>query len=47
MTARERARYVHWWVKHSGLTPHELRRIATGIWSDRDVDETSRAPTSR
>ena len=41
MTASERKRYVYWWLKQSGLTPRELRRIATGIWSDRVFDETS------
>ncbi len=38
MTVRERQRYVRWWLDHSGLTPRELRRVATGIWSDRLVD---------
>jgi hypothetical protein len=46
MTERERKRYVHWWLRQSGLTARELRRIATGIWSDRVAGETSSARTS-
>jgi hypothetical protein len=47
MTARERELYVRWWVKQSGLTPVELRRIATAIWSDRVVDETSSSSSDK
>jgi hypothetical protein len=39
MTAAERQRYVDWWTKHSGLTPRQLRQIATAIWTDRLLDE--------
>jgi hypothetical protein len=39
MTAAERQRYVYWWVRHSGLTARQLRQIATGIWSDRLLDD--------
>ena len=39
MTAAERQRYVHWWVRHSGLTQRQLRQIATAIWTDRLLDE--------
>ena len=31
----ERERYVRWWINCSGLTKDELRRLATGMWSDR------------
>lgn len=41
MTAAERQRYVNWWVKHSGLTPRQLRQIATGIWTDRVLDDVT------
>jgi hypothetical protein len=41
MTAAERQRYVNWWVKHSALTPHQLRQIATGIWTDRLLDDVT------
>ena len=41
MTAAERQRYVNWWVKHSGLTPRQLRQIATAIWTDRLLDEVT------
>jgi len=34
MTPSEREQYVRWWKERSGLKPQELRRIATGIWSD-------------
>jgi hypothetical protein len=39
MTAAERQRYIHWWVRHSGLTPRQLRQIATAIWTDRLLEE--------
>ena len=39
LSPRERERYVRWWREYSGLTSDELRRIATGIWSDRLLDE--------
>jgi hypothetical protein len=35
MSPMERARYVRWWKEESGLTPHELRDIATTVWADR------------
>jgi hypothetical protein len=38
MTLNERERYVRWWVERSGLTSHQLRQIATGIWSDRVLE---------
>jgi len=41
MTAAERQRYVHWWVRHSGLTTRQLRQIATAIWTDRLLDEST------
>jgi hypothetical protein len=41
MTAVERQRYVDWWVRHSGLTPRQIRQIATAIWTDRLLDEAT------
>jgi hypothetical protein len=40
MTTDERHSYVRWWIERSGLTPAQIREIATGIWSDRLVDVT-------
>jgi hypothetical protein len=40
MTTEERHCYVRWWIERSGLTPAQVREIATGIWSDRLVDGT-------
>ncbi len=38
----ERERYRRWWVKRSGLEPHELTEIAEMIWpSLRAVDAIS------
>lgn len=39
MTVLERERYVRWWIERSGLTARQLRQIATGIWSDRVLEE--------
>ena len=46
MTTDERRSYVRWWIERSGLTPAQVREIATGIWSDRlvvDVTQTTAA----
>ena len=40
MTTDERRSYVRWWLERSGLTPDQVREVATGIWSDRLVDGT-------
>ena len=40
MTTDERRSYVRWWIERSGLTPAQIREVATGIWSDRLVDGT-------
>jgi hypothetical protein len=40
MTIHERRSYVRWWIESSGLTPDQIREVATGIWSDR-VDATA------
>jgi hypothetical protein len=40
MTTEERHSYVRWWLERSGLTPDQVREVATGIWSDRLVDGT-------
>ena len=42
LTTDERHSYVRWWLDRSGLTPQQVREIATGIWSDRLVDGTQR-----
>ena len=38
MTTEERRSYVRWWIERSGLTPAQVREIATRIWSDRVLD---------
>ena len=35
MTGEERRSYVRWWIERSGLTPAQIREVATGMWSDR------------
>jgi hypothetical protein len=40
MTTDERRSYMRWWLERSGLTPDQVREVATGIWSDRLVDGT-------
>ena len=40
MTTDERRSYVRWWIERSGLTPAQIREVATGIWADRLVDGT-------
>jgi hypothetical protein len=47
MSSAQRAHYVRWWVERSGLNEAELRQIATGIWSDRVMDEPKLDPTSQ
>jgi hypothetical protein len=39
MTPVERQRYVRWWIQKSGLTRHELRQMATALWTDRLMDD--------
>jgi hypothetical protein len=40
LTTDERRTYVRWWLERSGLTPEQVREVATGIWSDRLIDGT-------
>ena len=40
MTVDERRSYVRWWIERSGLTPAQVREVASGIWLDRLVDVT-------
>ena len=40
MTVDERRSYVRWWLERSGLTPAQVREVASGIWLDRVVDVT-------
>ena len=42
MTPKLRAHYVRWWLERSGLTPAELREIATGVWADRVFEAEQR-----
>lgn len=39
LTVEERRLYVRWWINRSGLTPTQLRQIATGIWADRPSED--------
>jgi hypothetical protein len=39
LTTDERRSYARWWIERSGLTPAQIREVATGIWSDRLVDD--------
>lgn len=39
MTTDERRSYVRWWIERSGLTPEQVREVASGIWSDDLVDD--------
>jgi hypothetical protein len=44
LTRAERDRFVRWWIEQSGLTPRQLRAIATGLFADRiGADETGDA----
>ena len=40
MTVDECRSYVRWWLERSGLTPAQVREVASGIWLDRLVDVT-------
>ena len=40
LTTDERRSYMRWWLERSGLTPDQVRELATGIWSDGVVDGT-------
>ena len=40
MTTDERRSYMRWWLERSGLTPDQVREVATGIWSDQRVEDT-------
>jgi hypothetical protein len=35
MSIIEREHYVRWWIEESGLSPFQLRQVATELWSDR------------
>ena len=41
MTGEERRSYVRWWIERSGLTPAQVREVATGMWPDRLLDGAS------
>ena len=40
MTVDERRSYVRWWLERSGLTPAQVREVASGIWLDKLVEDT-------
>jgi hypothetical protein len=33
-TAGEREQLVRWWIEQSGLSGHEIQRIAAAIWGE-------------